>query len=69
MTAAPLTLRGNADERFLERHRDTVAFGVPTPWESWFRRVECVVVIDSLVISEPHLARGGPRGLSLSNLQ
>lgn len=29
------------------------------PWESWFHRVECVVVIDSLVINEPDLARGG----------
>lgn len=27
MTAVPLMLRGNTNERFLERHRDTVAFG------------------------------------------
>lgn len=57
VTAVPPGLRGNANHRFTEKHRDSVLM----PRERWIRRVESAVVIDSLVINKLHLARGGRR--------
>lgn len=62
MAAVPLRLRGNTNERFM-RSTETHPRPALTPWESWFRLVECVVVIDSVVINKLHLAGGGAAGI------